>query len=82
MPVWQRNYYEHIVRAEGELERIRDYIGENPAKWDADPENPKAPASLGNKSKRGEQGRLESRPYQLLSPDSFVLSIEATQPGD
>jgi len=38
-PVWQRSYYEHIVRTEGELERIRDYIRENPAKWDDDPEN-------------------------------------------
>ncbi len=31
-PVWQRNYFEHIVRTDGELERIRDYIRENPAK--------------------------------------------------
>ena len=52
MPVWQRNYYEHIVRTEGELERIRAYIRENSAKWDEDPENPraKAPASRGDKS--------------------------------
>jgi putative transposase len=42
MPAWQRNYYEHIVRTEGELERIRDCIRENPAKWDEDPENPRA----------------------------------------
>ncbi len=39
-PVWQRNYYEHIVRTEGELERIRDYIRQNPTRWDTDPENP------------------------------------------
>jgi hypothetical protein len=39
LPVWQRNYYEHIVRNEAELERIRDYIRANPAKWDEDPEN-------------------------------------------
>jgi len=43
-PVWQRNYYEHIVRTEGELERIRDYIRENPEKWDDDPENPQRSA--------------------------------------
>ena len=29
-PVWQRNYYEHIVRDEDELERIREYIRNNP----------------------------------------------------
>jgi putative transposase len=52
--VWQRNYYEHIVRTDGELERIRDYIRANPAKWDEDSENPgaKPPASRGGKSKR------------------------------
>jgi putative transposase len=29
-PVWQRNYYEHIVRDEAELARIREYIRNNP----------------------------------------------------
>ena len=40
--VWQRNYYEHIVRSEDELNRIREYIAINPAKWAADRENPVA----------------------------------------
>jgi REP element-mobilizing transposase RayT len=31
-PVWQRNYYEHIIRGQGELERIRRYIITNPAR--------------------------------------------------
>jgi hypothetical protein len=54
LPVWQRDYYEHIVRTEGELERIRDYIRENSAKWDEDSENPQAnaPVSRGDKPKR------------------------------
>ncbi len=39
--LWQRNYYEHIIRNEEELNRIRHYIQENPLKWDDDPENPK-----------------------------------------
>ncbi len=38
-PVWQRNYYEHIIRNGRELETIRDYIRTNPVRWDADPEN-------------------------------------------
>jgi len=38
--VWQRNYYEHIIRNEHSLQRIREYIDANPAKWDIDPENP------------------------------------------
>jgi putative transposase len=38
---WQRNYYEHILRSEDELNRARRYIVENPTKWDEDEENPK-----------------------------------------
>ena len=38
---WQRNYYEHIIRNEKELEKIRNYIIDNPRKWDKDSENPK-----------------------------------------
>ncbi len=38
--VWQRNYYEHIIRNDTELNRIRQYIIENPLKWDMDSENP------------------------------------------
>jgi len=34
--LWQRNYYEHIVRDENELGRIRQYIMDNPAKWESD----------------------------------------------
>ncbi len=39
-PVWQRNYYEHIVRDEAALDRIRGYIAGNPANWAQDPDNP------------------------------------------
>ena len=39
-PVWQRNYYEHIVRNEKELYAIREYIQNNPLKWDLDENNP------------------------------------------
>ena len=38
--VWQRNYYEHVIRYEAVLNRIRQYIAENPARWAEDPENP------------------------------------------
>ena len=38
--VWQRNYYEHVVRDESELERIRQYIADNPLQWRFDRENP------------------------------------------
>jgi putative transposase len=38
--VWQRNYYEHIIRDESSLDRIRAYIIENPARWAEDAGNP------------------------------------------
>ncbi|HEX9758117.1 MAG TPA: transposase [Nitrospiria bacterium] len=40
VPVWQRNYYEHIIRNEEDLNKIRQYILENPMKWAEDTENP------------------------------------------
>ncbi|MBN1485523.1 MAG: hypothetical protein JXA37_12470 [Chloroflexia bacterium] len=38
--LWQRNYHEHIIRDEDELNRIRQYIDENPLYWAFDQENP------------------------------------------
>ena len=38
---WLRNYYEHIIRSEKELTKIRQYIIDNPLKWEFDQENPK-----------------------------------------
>jgi putative transposase len=38
--LWQRNYYEHIIRDEDELNRIRQYVRENPLQWESDNENP------------------------------------------
>ena len=34
--LWQRNYHDHIIRNENELQRIRQYIIDNPAKWQED----------------------------------------------
>lgn len=34
--VWQRNYWDRIIRDEPELDRIREYISNNPRKWHAD----------------------------------------------
>lgn len=38
--VWQRGYYEHVIRDETALDRIRRYIRENPLRWAIDAENP------------------------------------------
>ena len=40
VPVWQRNYYDHVIRDAKALNHIRQYIAENPARWADDPENP------------------------------------------
>jgi REP element-mobilizing transposase RayT len=55
---WQRNYYEHIIRDDDALARIRQYIHDNPARWSEDPENPEPGG-----------GREESRPYSQVQPD-------------
>ena len=44
-PVWQGNYYEHIVRSEVELNRIREYIATNPLRWGSDRYNPERSTS-------------------------------------
>jgi hypothetical protein len=38
--VWQRNYYEHIIRNDESLNSIREYIINNPLQWELDRENP------------------------------------------
>ena len=38
--IWQRDYYERIIRNERELNAIRQYIHDNPLNWDLDSENP------------------------------------------
>ncbi len=40
--VWQRNYFEHVIRNEDSLNRIRQYIADNPMRWEFDRENPGA----------------------------------------
>ena len=40
IPIWQRNYYEHIIRNEDDLAEIREYIMNNPQRWEFDKENP------------------------------------------
>ena len=39
-PVWQRNYYDHVIRNNDDLSNTRDYIINNPLQWELDRENP------------------------------------------
>ncbi len=36
IPVWQRNYYEHVIRDESDLNSLREYIVNNPMNWQLD----------------------------------------------
>lgn len=45
VPLWQRGYYEHIVRTAEDLRKIQRYILENPLMWSLDPENPNRKSS-------------------------------------
>jgi putative transposase len=47
-PIWQRNYYERIIRNEIEFDRISEYIVANPVNWCEDENNP---ANVGFKEK-------------------------------
>jgi putative transposase len=42
--VWQRNYYEHIIRDEADLLKIREYVVNNPARWEFDQLHPDHPS--------------------------------------
>jgi len=39
-PLWMRGYWDRVVRNEAELSRIREYIVNNPLKWELDKLNP------------------------------------------
>ena len=38
--LWQRNYYEHVIRDDDELINVREYVNHNPYTWEEDEENP------------------------------------------
>lgn len=42
--VWQRNYYEHIIRSEESLDHLRAYVATNPLKWELDQLHPSNPS--------------------------------------
>ena len=42
--LWQRNYYEHVIRNERSLQRLRDYIAANPSRWPEDQLHPDHPS--------------------------------------
>ena len=47
LDVWQRNYFERVIRSDDEFRKTWQYICENPARWDFDPENPQKQTRIG-----------------------------------
>lgn len=69
-PIWQRNYYEHVIRDEESLNRIQDYVLNNPKQWDSDPENPARLKDLEiNTYLRIVDSDDPGRPYECLRTD-------------
>ncbi len=54
--VWQRNYYDHVIRNDEDFNKIREYILTNPLKWDLDSDNPRR-GSRGEVTSPIKQGR-------------------------
>lgn len=87
--LWQRNYYEHIIRHDAGLNRIRQYIAENPTRWAEDPENPfrlPAESSVGaplvgaqTQPKRGVRAPLVGA---QTHPDRATTRVAPTGDGD
>jgi len=47
LDVWQRNYFERVIRSDDEFRKTWQYICENPARWDFDTENPQQQTRIG-----------------------------------
>jgi REP element-mobilizing transposase RayT len=68
--VWQRNYHEHVIRHEAALMRIRQYIVDNPARWEFDYENPVG---------RADQIEREFRDWLSSMAPHFTSSVGAAR---
>ncbi len=62
MPLCQRDYYEHVIRDQHELDRIREYIAANPVRWAEDVNNP----AYGH----AHQGRTDGEEFEGIFTES------------
>mgnify|MGYP001769612620 CR=1 FL=1 len=56
--VWQKNYYEHIIRDDDEFESIGEYILLNPVRWESEKDRPEVPYRKGEGEGEGGRGRV------------------------
>jgi REP element-mobilizing transposase RayT len=71
--VWQRNYYEHVLRNENDLARIREYVVNNPLQWALDRENPE----------RGvyRYARMASKKFSAACAHDAMTTIQIRMPS-
>lgn len=73
--LWQRNYWEHIIRNDNEHQRIAQYIRNNPTQWQQDPLNPRrgeprcSPSPIGSPSPRCSPSPIGSPTNQIKEPE-------------
>lgn len=66
--LWQRNYYEHIIRNDQSLNAIRSYIEKNPRMWDLDNDNPNQKMLL---------NKMQAQQFGLTNEEiKFIYDIE------
>ncbi len=77
--VWQRNYYDHIIRHDDSLNRIREYIWTNPVRWDLDKENS---AAKGKDNFDIWLGNIQKETFPLISPKSLSKKMDTKEEAD
>ncbi len=65
---WQRGYYEHVIRDEGDFEKIEAYITKNPLSWELDENLPNRPSPRDGDHAVGVHGRAPHHLVSLVSP--------------
>jgi putative transposase len=85
--LWQHNYYEHIIRNTESLNKIREYIATNPARWSEDTENPENPENP--KTRKNRVGAplvgahlVDVRPETTPSAESAATKVSPIRRGD
>lgn len=73
--VWQRNYWEHVIRNENKLFKIRQYIQNNPLKWHLDRENPERSGT--SKLKQEIFAQRQKRNSSKMQPDTWKVKHRA-----
>jgi putative transposase len=64
--LWQRNYFEHVIRDDDDAERVDKYIRLNPSLWNEDSENPANNGRIAMRPYNDRDGRIAMRPYENI----------------